>query len=72
MKRKREVIKRVIAYMTLGIDVSKLFTDMIMVCSGLSTAVRQRLQSHCLTAKLPISIAADMSALIFPSVLFDN
>ena len=33
MKRKREVIKRVIAYMTLGIDVSRLFTDMIMVCS---------------------------------------
>ena len=31
MKRKREVIKRVIAYMTLGIDVSRLFTDMIMV-----------------------------------------
>lgn len=31
MKRKREIIKRVIAYMTLGIDVSRLFTDMIMV-----------------------------------------
>lgn len=31
MKRKREIIKKVIAYMTLGIDVSRLFTDMIMV-----------------------------------------
>ena len=31
MKRKRDVIKKVIAYMTLGIDVSRLFTDMIMV-----------------------------------------
>lgn len=29
--RKREVIKKVIAYMTLGIDVTRLFTDMIMV-----------------------------------------
>ncbi len=32
MRRKREIIKKVIAYMTLGIDVSRLFTDMIMVC----------------------------------------
>lgn len=31
MKRKRDVIKKVIAYMTLGIDVSRLFSDMIMV-----------------------------------------
>jgi len=31
-EKKREVIKRVIAYMTLGIDVSKLFSEMIMVC----------------------------------------
>ena len=29
--RRRSVIERVIAYMTLGIDVSKLFSDMIMV-----------------------------------------
>eukprot|EP01006_Ploeotia_vitrea_P015670 TRINITY_DN4566_c0_g1_i1.p1 TRINITY_DN4566_c0_g1~~TRINITY_DN4566_c0_g1_i1.p1 ORF type:complete len:800 (-),score=468.60 TRINITY_DN4566_c0_g1_i1:107-2506(-) len=28
--RKREVIKKVIAYMTLGIDVSRLFSEMIM------------------------------------------
>jgi hypothetical protein len=31
MNRKREVIKKVIACMTLGIDVSRLFSDMIMV-----------------------------------------
>lgn len=31
MQKKREVIKKVIAYMTLGIDVSRLFSDMIMV-----------------------------------------
>lgn len=30
IRRKREVIKKVIAYMTLGIDVKRLFTDMIM------------------------------------------
>eukprot|EP00164_Ancoracysta_twista_P001705 GFYU01002235.1.p1 GENE.GFYU01002235.1~~GFYU01002235.1.p1 ORF type:complete len:611 (-),score=160.67 GFYU01002235.1:77-1909(-) len=29
-QRKRDVIKRVIAYMTLGIDVSRLFSEMIM------------------------------------------
>ena len=30
-KRKREIIKKVIAYMTLGIDVSRLFSEMVMV-----------------------------------------
>ena len=30
-EKHREIIKRVIAYMTLGIDVSKLFSEMIMV-----------------------------------------
>lgn len=31
VNKKRDIIKKVIAYMTLGIDVSRLFTDMIMV-----------------------------------------
>ncbi len=31
IQRKRDLIKKVIAYMTLGIDVSRLFTEMIMV-----------------------------------------
>ena len=39
--KKREVIKRVIAYMTLGIDVSKLFSEMIMV-GGSSPATLTR------------------------------
>ena len=30
VSKRREVIKRVIAYMTLGIDVSRLFSEMIM------------------------------------------
>jgi AP-4 complex subunit beta-1 len=28
-QRKRDIIKKVIAYMTLGIDVSRLFTEMM-------------------------------------------
>jgi ribosomal protein L30/L7E len=43
-KRKRDVIKKVIAYMTLGIDVSRLFSDMILVrtvvLAGFSSSVR--------------------------------
>jgi len=30
-KRKRELIKKVIAYMTLGIDVSRLYSEMVLV-----------------------------------------
>lgn len=30
-KKRREVVKKVIAYMTLGIDVSSLFTDMVLI-----------------------------------------
>ncbi|CAG9329177.1 unnamed protein product [Blepharisma stoltei] len=33
VKKRREAIKKVIAYMTLGIDVSKLFTDMVLISS---------------------------------------
>ena len=29
-QRKRDIIKKVLAYMTLGIDVSRLFTEMMM------------------------------------------
>ncbi|SBT75380.1 AP-4 complex subunit beta, putative [Plasmodium ovale] len=32
-EKKREVLKKVIAYMTLGVDVSKLFPDIIMMSS---------------------------------------
>ena len=31
MKRYQEAVKKVIFYMTLGIDVTKLFSEMIMV-----------------------------------------
>lgn len=39
VKRKRDIIKKVIAYMTLGIDVSKLLTDMVMVCKLLLISI---------------------------------
>eukprot|EP01097_Dermamoeba_algensis_P000796 TRINITY_DN1285_c0_g1_i1.p1 TRINITY_DN1285_c0_g1~~TRINITY_DN1285_c0_g1_i1.p1 ORF type:complete len:788 (+),score=179.45 TRINITY_DN1285_c0_g1_i1:96-2459(+) len=32
-EKQREVIKKVIAYMTLGIDVSRLFSSMVMACN---------------------------------------
>jgi hypothetical protein len=38
MFRKREVLKKVIAYMTLGIDVTRLFSDMVMVSSTAAAA----------------------------------
>jgi len=38
-EKKREVVKRVIAYMTLGIDVSKLFSEMIMASRALPPAL---------------------------------
>jgi AP-4 complex subunit beta-1 len=33
LDKKREVIKKVIAYMTLGIDVSRVFSEMVMAAS---------------------------------------
>jgi len=32
IKKKKDIIKRVIAYMTLGVDVSKLFHEMVKAC----------------------------------------
>ena len=45
-EKKREVIKRVIAYMTLGIDVSKLFSEMIMVRGRPLSALAQALRNE--------------------------
>ena len=39
--RKRDIIKKVIAYMTLGIDVSRLFTDMIMAIETKDIVVKK-------------------------------
>lgn len=56
-KRKRDVIKKVIAYMTLGIDVSRLFSDMVLVRARAyihaHEAARACLQAYaCSTAQL--------------------
>mmetsp|Transcript_26734 Transcript_26734/g.33423 ORF Transcript_26734/g.33423 Transcript_26734/m.33423 type:complete len:799 (-) Transcript_26734:407-2803(-) len=40
-KRKRDIIKKVIAYMTLGIDVSRLFTEMIMAIETRDLVVKK-------------------------------
>jgi len=40
-EKKREVVKRVIAYMTLGIDVSRLFTEMIMATSSKDLVIKK-------------------------------
>jgi hypothetical protein len=41
-QRKRDIMKKVIAYMTLGIDVSRLFTEMMYV----ETMTNTNSQSH--------------------------
>merc|ERR1719159_1769796 len=41
-QKKRDAIKKVIAYMTLGIDVSPLFTDMVM-CSATHDLVQKKM-----------------------------
>jgi AP-4 complex subunit beta-1 len=41
VKKKREIVKKVIAYMTLGIDVSRLFTDMIMAIETKDIVVKK-------------------------------
>ena len=40
-KRKRDVIKKVIAYMTLGIDVSRLFTEMMLAIETRDLVVKK-------------------------------
>ena len=48
-EKKREVIKRVIAYMTLGIDVSKLFSEMIMASATKDHVVKKMVYLYITT-----------------------
>ena len=48
-EKKREVIKRVIAYMTLGIDVSKLFSEMIMAVATKDHVVKKMVYLYICT-----------------------
>ena len=40
-KRRRDIIKKVIAYMTLGIDVSRLFTEMVMAVATKDLVIKK-------------------------------
>jgi hypothetical protein len=44
--RKRDIIKKVIAYMTLGIDVSRLFSDMMLAIETRCVAIGTCISSH--------------------------
>ena len=48
-EKKRDVIKRVIAYMTLGIDVSKLFSEMIMASASKDHVVKKMVYLYITT-----------------------
>lgn len=44
LNKKKDIIKRVIAYMTLGVDVSKLFHEMVKVSFIILKFIRHLLQ----------------------------
>mmetsp|Transcript_14975 Transcript_14975/g.19431 ORF Transcript_14975/g.19431 Transcript_14975/m.19431 type:complete len:829 (+) Transcript_14975:21-2507(+) len=48
-KRKRDVIKKVIAYMTLGIDVSKLFNEMVLCVETRDLVVKKMVYLYLVT-----------------------
>jgi AP-4 complex subunit beta-1 len=48
-KKKREAIRKVIAYMTLGIDVSKLFADMILACNTKDLVIKKMVYLYLCT-----------------------
>ncbi|CAM9872857.1 unnamed protein product, partial [Phaeothamnion confervicola] len=48
-KKKRDVIKKVIAYMTLGIDVSRLFTEMIMAIETRDLVIKKMVYLYLCT-----------------------
>jgi hypothetical protein len=83
-KKRREVIKKVIGYQSLGIDVSKLFSDMIMAVATSDLVVKKMvyfyLTSHA-EQKPELALLAintlqkdcrddDPSSISFPSVQF--
>lgn len=49
INKRRDVIKKVIAYMTLGIDVSALFAEMVKA-SSIDDIVSKKMIYHYLTA----------------------
>ena len=45
-KQLKEVIKKVIAYMTLGINVSRLFSEMVMACQSAEIVIKKMVMPH--------------------------
>ena len=39
IKARKDVVKKVIAFMTIGVDVTSLFSDMVMVCASMHAGV---------------------------------
>jgi AP-4 complex subunit beta-1 len=51
-KKRRDVIKKVIAYMTLGVDVSRLFTEMLMAIETRDLVIKKMVYLYmCLYAQ---------------------
>jgi vesicle coat complex subunit len=48
-KRKRDVLKKVIAYMTLGIDVSRLFPDMVLATNTKDLVIKKMVYLYLCT-----------------------
>jgi hypothetical protein len=55
--RKRDIIKKVIAYMTLGIDVSRLFSDMMLAIETRCVVVS--VSHHSLKCRMVCYLLAD-------------
>jgi AP-4 complex subunit beta-1 len=48
-KKRRDVIKKVIAYMTLGVDVSRLFTEMLMAIETRDLVIKKMVYLYMCT-----------------------
>ena len=60
-KKRREVIKKVIAYMTLGVDVSRLFSDMVRISSTTDIVQKKMIYLYlvnCVEANQEIALMA--------------
>ena len=55
-RRKREVIKKVIAYMTLGIDVSRLFNEMVLCVETRDLVVKKMVYLYLVSCHASIHV----------------
>ena len=54
-KKRREVIKKVIGYQSIGIDVSKLFTEMAMAVATTDLVIKKMVYLYVCTLSNPMS-----------------